>query len=105
MRNRIAQKRPLKNVKYASDPTRYATLQGFMGGAEFISKFQTPMPLPGEQSEHLEKKFKSGVNRTDMPRMWGHPSVDRHLGRRKLSLANDIRDWRRQGGEPLYKKG
>lgn len=104
MRLRIAQKRPLKSVKYNNDSTNKASLQSFMGGAEFVSEYKTPMPLPGEQREHLEEKFHSGCNRTDMPRMWGHPSVDRHLGKRKMLLANDIRDWRRNGGEPLYKK-
>ena len=88
--------------KYSSTPTRNTSLQFFMGGAE-INEHHEHNPDPTNQPENLEAKFNSGVNRTDVPRMWGHPSVDRYFGTsRKLSLAQDVKNWRRQKGEPLY---
>lgn len=93
-----------KAGEYSSTKTRFASLQGFMGGAE-INENNSPLEkMPHDENENLEAKFNSGANRTDVPRMWGHPDVIRKLGNKHLSLANEIRAWRRNGGEPLYRK-
>lgn len=93
-----------KAGEYTSTKTRFASLQGFLGGAE-INENQSPIEkMPHDENENLEAKFNSGANRTDIPRMWGHPDVIRKLGNKSLSLANEIRSWRRNGGEPLYRK-
>lgn len=93
-----------KAGEYTSASTRFASLQGFMGGAEITERQDKPMKMPHDESENLEAKFNSGSNRTDIPRMWGHPDVIRKLAGKSLSLANEIRAWRRNGGEPLYRK-
>lgn len=103
MRLKIFEKRD-KKISYDSTKTRTFSGQAFMGGAEFNEVNTPPAKLPIDSNENLESKFNSGVCRTDIPRMWGHPSVDRIIGNRRMMLANDIRDWRRQGGEILYKK-
>lgn len=93
-----------KAGEYTSTSTRFASLQGFTGGAEITEVQEMPAQMPHDESEDLEAKFNSGVNRSDIPRMWGHSDVIRKLGNKSLSLANEIRAWRRNGGEPLYKK-
>lgn len=93
-----------KPVQYSSTPTRFFSAQDYMGGAEGQETYDMIQPLPIDSTEDLEAKFKSGVNRTDIPRMWGHPSVDRKLAEKKMLLANDMAGWRRQNGEVLYKK-
>lgn len=93
-----------KKLEYSSTPTRNSTLQRFMGGAELNEDWQKPALLPIDSVENLEQKFNSGVNRTDVPRMWGHPDVRRTLAGKQLPLAEEIRSWRRNGGEPLYLK-
>lgn len=103
MRMKLFGKRD-KPVKYISDRTRFFSADVYLGGAQFNEVNDTPMPLPIDEVRNLEHKFNSGVNRTDVPRMWGHPSVDRHLAGRQLELANEVRDWRRNKGEPLWKK-
>jgi len=99
MKERLGQYR--KPIKYPSDRTRFFSLDFLLGGAEFNEVNNPSKPLPIDSKEDLEAKFKSGVNRTDIPRMWGHPSVDRHLAGKKFSLANDIIGFRRNKGEPL----
>lgn len=94
----------VRPVKYISDRTRYFTADIYLGGANINEDMPGVQPLPIDDKENLEVKFASGVNRTDVPRMWGYPSVDRHIGGRQQLLANEIRDWRRVGGEPLWKK-
>lgn len=100
---RLIGRNPAKPVKYSSVDTRYTSLQHFMGGAEGNEINRPPMKLPIDNNEDLEIKFNSGVNRTDIPRMWGYPNVGRRLAKTKLELANDIKSWRREKGEVLYK--
>lgn len=91
-------------ISYDSNPTRHLSLDNLMGGAQF-REINEACPLnPGEMKEDLEARFNSGVNRTDCPRMWGHPSVDRKLGPKRSFLSEEIASWRRQNGEPLYRK-
>lgn len=89
---------------YSSTATRFASLQGFTGGAEIDEQQPMPQKMPHDESENLEAKFNSGVNRTDVPRMWGHPDVIRKLAGTTLDLGTEISAWRRNGGQPLYKK-
>ena len=89
-----------KPAKYSSVRTRFMNLDAFQAGAELNGSFEVEK-LPIDGREDLEAKFNSGVNRTDVPRMWGHPSVDRKLGDKTMSLANEIKGWRRSKGEPL----
>lgn len=102
---RLALPRPPNDQgKYSSNKTRFVSLQGFMGGAEIEEEQPQPLRMPHDDNENLEAKFNSGVNRTDMPKMWGHPDVIRKLGNREMRLSNELRAWRRVGGEPLYRK-
>lgn len=90
-----------KPIKYSSARSRFANLDAFQAGAQLNDEWPVVEKLPIDGREDLEAKFKSGVNRTDIPRMWGHPSVDRKLGNKTMSLANEIQTWRRKKGEPL----
>lgn len=90
-----------KPVRYNSVPTRFVSLDPFMGGAQGKDMVSGFNPMPFEVSNNLEQKFNSGVNRTDMPSAWGYPNVTRKLARDKFLLANDIQAWRRNKGEPL----
>ena len=90
-----------KPIKYSSVKTRFATLQPFMGGAEGNETHDDIITVPGEQKENLEARFNSGVNRTDVPRMWGYPTVARRLANKRLDTSKEVKSWRRQKGEPL----
>lgn len=88
-------------IKYSSVPTRFATLHAYMGGAEINEQQDTLVVVPGEQAENLEQRFNSGVNRTDMPKMWGYPNPTRKLANKTFSLNADVQGWRRNNGEPI----
>jgi hypothetical protein len=88
-------------IKYSSVQTRFSSLHGFQGGAEFNEVNSAPDAQPGEIPEDLEARFNSGVNRTDCPRMWGHPQVVRKLANKYLDNEAEIQAWRRDGGERL----
>lgn len=92
-------------VKYDSVPTRYTSLDHFMGDARINETYPPPQKLPCEVPENLEQRFVSGANRTDMPRMWGYPNVKKQASNNlKFLLSDDIASWRREHGLPLYKK-
>ena len=88
-------------VKYPSLPTRFATMHGYMGGAEINETQDGLIIIPGEEHENLEHRFNSGVNRIDMPKMWGYPNPTRKLANKTFSLSADVAGWRRDKGEPL----
>lgn len=69
----------MKRVRYSSDPTRYASLQGFLGGAELNEVNRGPKKLPVDECRNLERVFNSGVNRTDIPSRYGPARVIHRL--------------------------
>lgn len=93
-----------KPVQYASNATRFISMDVLLGGAEFQEHHDLPVTLPIDSHENLEARFNSGVNRTDIPRMWGYPAVDRKLGEKRFSLADELDGWRRINGMPVHKK-
>lgn len=93
-------------AKYISRSTRYASLDGFTGGAQGEQGYPGGISLsPCHGAEDLEDKFQSGANRTDLPSAYGPASVDRKLGKKRMSLADEILAWSRRGGEILFRKG
>lgn len=90
-----------KPVKYSSADTRFASLHGFMGGAEGDQSFDAPLSLPIDNAENMEQRFKSGANRTDCPSQYGPADVQYQLGNEKLSIAAALFGWRRRKGSPL----
>lgn len=91
-------------VKYTSADTRFASLHGFMGGAEGDQSFEPPEALPIDSGENLEQRFKSGANRTDCPSQYGPPAVHYKLGNEDLNTADNLFGWRRRKGDVLPDK-
>lgn len=88
-------------LKYSSADTRISSLQDFMGGAELPEDYDGMQALPIDAPEDLEAKFKSGVNRSDCPRMWGFPNPVKPLGVKRFQLRDAVAGWVRHNGEPV----
>lgn len=86
-------------LKYSSAETRSTSLHSFMGIAAGDEVQKGHCPTPYDNRENLELKFRSGVNRSDIPSAFGPTNWDRRIADKKPSLASEIFSFVRYRGE------
>ena len=93
-----------QGISYSSDSTRYASLHGFMGDAEFNEVNEAPVMPPGVlPPDYYAMNIRSGVNRTDCPSVWGlNPDKGlQRIGSFTFTPENIVGGWVRRKGEPV----
>lgn len=90
-------------VKYASAPTRYASLHGFMQGAEINEVNQVVGQRPDElPMDYWGANIRSGVNESDCPTTYGLVRRGMDKIANKTIMESDVLDgWVRKKGETV----
>ena len=89
-------------VKYSSASTRYASLQNFMGGAEFTEINKPATSRPDELPVNLwALNIRSGVNQHDLPSKYGSDHGLDKVGNKVFDLSQLVAGFVRKKGEPV----